>query len=63
MENKYVCAECGSSDVEARVWAKVNTGEISGSIDVTDNEDCWCCICEEHNELIPEDEYLANKEM
>ncbi|MBC8552242.1 MAG: hypothetical protein H8D23_21640 [Candidatus Brocadiales bacterium] len=49
---KYICENCGSSDVEELEWRKVNTGEYSGQCDLTNNT--WCCACETHCAIIDE---------
>lgn len=38
-----VCKRCGSSDIELRMWVKINTGKVAGSCD--DNE-TYCNGCE-----------------
>lgn len=48
--DKLYCPQCGSSDVEERVWVNPNTREIRYN-DSIEEEDCWCSICEEHVEL------------
>ena len=43
------CEECGSTDVEMRMWVNPNTEEIDGDCD---DDDCWCCNCQEHVKLL-----------
>lgn len=47
------CSVCGSNDVEMKMWANPNTGEIGGeSSDRFEEEDCWCKNCAEHVRLL-----------
>lgn len=46
-EQIIVCKECGSDDVELRVWLNLKTKETSDCSD-GDDEDTWCNKCEEH---------------
>lgn len=57
----YVCSNCGSINVENKVWVNANTGVISGGIlDEDDDNDCWCDDCQEHHELILKSEFDNN---
>lgn len=50
--HKMYCSQCGSSDVDIRVWVNPNTHTITQDpLEVTDIEDCWCNNCEEHTEI------------
>lgn len=52
LETLY-CSECGSSDVEIRMWVNPNTKVIGDRCsDPTEEEDNWCKTCEEHVELL-----------
>lgn len=42
------CENCGSTDVEMRMWVNPNTDQIGGDCD---DDDCWCCNCQEHVKL------------
>lgn len=44
----FVCRVCGSSDVEERLWVKVNNMEVNLSSATGDIEDCYCNNCNEH---------------
>lgn len=47
------CAECGSCDIETKMWVNPNTSEINGNCsDRTEEEDNWCRRCEEHVRLL-----------
>lgn len=47
------CAECGSCDIEMKMWVNPNTSEINGNCsDRTEEEDNWCRRCEEHVRLL-----------
>lgn len=46
---KLYCAECGSGEVEVRMWVNPNTDEIGGDCNSPlEEEDCWCKNCEDH---------------
>ena len=45
IEHAWFCPECGSEDVEYKMWVKINTGETQ---DAVDGEPDWCCDCMEH---------------
>lgn len=47
IEHIWTCKNCGSINVEHRVWRKLNEPDkISGEI--SDDEDTWCNSCEQH---------------
>jgi len=49
----YVCAVCGSENVQHAMWVAVNTGDVNddfGSWCAGDNS--WCDDCEEHTGLV-----------
>jgi hypothetical protein len=46
--NKYVCAECQSEEVQIRSWTNANTGQWISDCSEGDIEDNWCEICEKH---------------
>lgn len=48
---KYVCATCGSDNVESLVWIKANTNAIIGP-GQGDPQGNWCCECNEHCSII-----------
>ena len=41
--SKYICENCGSSDVEEKAWVNINTGKI---VDIVESESPWCSNCE-----------------
>ncbi len=45
--NFYTCDECGSEDVEAKMWYHLNNGTIE-PVSLTDEADHWCNDCEDH---------------
>ena len=54
--SKIVCSVCGSDDVQAKVWVKLNenyetTTEFIDEM-IREPADCWCCNCEENQKLI-----------
>lgn len=47
------CEECGSTDVEMKMWVNPNTEEIGGDCSSRkEEEDCWCKECEDHVKLL-----------
>ncbi len=53
-EETLYCAECGSADVEAMAWSKVNEGKMF-STDIggnNDEESNYCESCDEHPRLL-----------
>lgn len=53
---KVVCSECGSDDVQQKMWVNPNTNEIDGTA-YLDNEDSYCKDCQAHNDLITEEQW------
>jgi hypothetical protein len=51
----YVCKDCGSIDIENRVWANMNTKEVTGDADEGKNV-CFCNNCGEISHYIMIDE-------
>jgi rubredoxin len=47
----WLCPNCGSDNVEMKVWAKANTNEITDDASI-DEEDCYCNDCGEHGQII-----------
>ncbi len=47
----WYCTECGSTDVEIKVWFLANENEESSGDDSFDLNECWCQECAEHTEL------------
>lgn len=45
-KQQWICENCGSYDVEHRVWQHLNNGKISG--ETSDKEDTWCNSCQKH---------------
>jgi len=42
----FFCENCGSKNIEQKIWVNANTNEKFGTISAMD--DRWCCDCEEH---------------
>jgi hypothetical protein len=57
----YKCFKCGFTDVETKMWVKLNTNIPNGNVSELEVEDNWCCVCEEHCGIIEEDDKLNNK--
>lgn len=56
MKTKIVCSACGSEDVQAQVWVKLNecfrpTTEFVDEM-IREEAYCWCCQCGENRKLI-----------
>ena len=49
----FSCAECGSKNVEFKMWVNPNTNEIG----VDCEEDAWCNECEETVDVIVGGDY------
>lgn len=45
-EELWVCSDCGSLDIEEKMWVIVNTGEITDSVD--EGLNCYCNNCQKH---------------
>lgn len=45
------CAECGSTDVQTKMWVNPNTNEIDGNVSDGETDDNWCKICQIHVKL------------
>lgn len=57
--NPYRCTECGSTDVEIRVWSKVNEGgRYSG--DCEDYNHSFCNTCNDYVHIRPTS-YIAEE--
>ena len=56
-DSNYVCSECGSDDVQTKYWCDANTLEVKDVIDNLEIDDCWCNKCNEHYDIITQDEY------
>lgn len=51
----YLCPNCGSDNVEFKVWAKANYGKEINDDCPTNDSDSWCGDCETHGELLVHD--------
>ncbi|GAB6013623.1 hypothetical protein [Viscerimonas tarda] len=62
--NPYRCAKCGSKDIQRLAWVLPNKGNLfdgySGNNE--DSEENYCENCNEHVEIMPEDELLKEIE-
>lgn len=57
----WVCEDCGSDDVEEKMWVNSNTQEVTGHCS-DDDEEAYCNNCQSHTGLIPEDEFIEDEE-
>jgi hypothetical protein len=48
-----LCHNCGSDNVQTKMWVNVNNDTISDSASDNDNGDNWCLDCETHPDLLP----------
>jgi len=51
----YICEDCGSIDIENRVWANMNTHEVTEDVDAGESV-CFCNNCGEGSNYIAIDE-------
>ena len=51
VKSTYKCSECGSLNVEVKVWMRVNTKEVDDSVENLTEQEIWCPDCEAHVEL------------
>ena len=56
-EDPWRCEECGSLNVDMKVWVGSNTGEQTAQ-DCVDRGDCWCYDCEEHTNQVQENDLI-----
>lgn len=52
-----VCENCGSSNVQTKMWVDANTNEIKDSVSDGESNDNWCEDCETHPNLITHKEF------
>ena len=57
-----VCEDCGSSDVETKMWVNPNTDELKDSCSDGESDDNYCNNCQSHPNLITYKEYQESKE-
>ena len=57
----YKCNKCGSTDVETKMWVKLNTNTPTGNVSELEVEDNWCCVCGKPCEIIEEDDKLNER--
>ena len=43
--SKWCCKECGSENIQIRMWVNPNTSDIIGDCE---DKECWCENCKEH---------------
>ena len=54
----WVCNNCGSKDVEQKVWRNINTEEVTGSAE----EEDYCNNCQEEVKTVTEEDFIINDE-
>ena len=53
--NSYLCAECGSGDIDQEYWVGVNTNQIN---ELIDPDVFHCNNCETRTEVLTVQEFL-----
>ncbi len=59
----YRCTNCGSTDVQRKVWARPNNcNEYVNDVGEyeTHEDDCWCDCCEGHYVIKPHSEFMED---
>jgi hypothetical protein len=56
---KFVCSNCGGTNIEMKAWVDANTQKYKGDA-YFDDEDSYCNDCEEHTGLVTEDEFNSS---
>lgn len=49
ISHRYVCSECGSSNIQVQAWVNATTNEYVD--DVIDSSEGWCENCHKHTKL------------
>lgn len=49
LNHRYVCSECGSTNIQVQAWVNANTNECVS--DLYDSGECWCEDCGKHTKL------------
>ena len=57
----WVCSQCGSKEVQERVWRNCNSGECDG-IGEADEDDQWCIECQHTCEIVTEEEFKQKQD-
>lgn len=53
IDRTLYCDECGSTNVDIKMWVNPNTGANSGACsDLNEEDDNWCNNCENHVRLL-----------
>ena len=47
----WVCSNCGSTNVQTKMWVNLNTNEPEGEVSDGDSSDNWCEDCEGHHDV------------
>lgn len=47
-DETYLCAKCGSPDIDGQQWVGVNTGLIK---EIIDEDEIWCNNCSQKVEM------------
>lgn len=58
-KDKFVCSNCGGDNVITLAWVDANTNEYESEGD-NSTGDSYCNTCNEHHELVYEDEFLKD---
>lgn len=44
---KYVCKQCGSEDIQVRMWVGANDNKVGDWCNEDFDNECWCNECED----------------
>lgn len=47
----WVCSECGSTNVQTKMWVYLNTNEPDSEVSDGEAQDNWCCDCGTHCDI------------
>ena len=59
---KYICSECGGTNVQSKAWVELNPlidkcPDIDWSLgELNNSDDNWCNDCRQHVEIIVKDD-------
>lgn len=61
MSEQLCCENCGSTDIEVQTWVNVLTDDYTLPETGNDEDDQWCCNCEEHVKFCTIKEFEKSK--
>lgn len=48
---EWVCTNCGSNEVQQKMWVYLNTNKPDNNSEFSDSDDFWCEGCQEHHNV------------